>query len=275
MIYRILAAMAATLLLTGCFLSPGKFVSEVVINKSGNFTFTYKGEILVLGLSGLMDAGRQASEANFVATCYDDDTGEERACTLEEAEEQLAAEKADNAQMEASFKSLLGGLDPNDPEVIDRFIERVERQKGWNSLVHKGDGIFDVDFSITAPLSHDFQFPVIEQVASLSSFVSILVRKDNKVRVSAPGFALDDTASGLGAFGSLAALGGGAIPGSNGDAFPKFVTPDGVFTIRTDGEILTNNTVEGPVALGEGQRQLSWTVNAATNNPPEALIGLE
>lgn len=268
MIYRIIAVFAASLLLTSCFLSPGKFDSEVVIKKSGEFSFTYKGEIWVLGLSSLTDVGRLASEVDFEALCFDDDSGEARECTEEEAAEQLAAEKADNANMIESFKTLLGGLDPNDPASIDKFIERVERQKGWNSLVHKGEGIFDVDFSITAPLSYDFQFPVFEQVRSFGPFVSVVVRKDEKVRVSAPGFAQDETSGGV---SGLAAVTGSGAP--SGD-LPKFVTIDGTFTIRTDGEILTNNTEEGAVSLPNGDKQLGWTINTATKNPPEALINL-
>ena len=268
MIYRIIAVFAASLLLTSCFLSPGKFDSEVVIRTSGDFTFTYKGEIWVLGLSSLTDIGRQASEADFTAQCFDDDSGEERDCTLEEAEQQLAEEKATNDRTAETFKSLLGGLDPNDPETIEKFIEQVERQKGWNSLVHKGEGIFDVDFSITAPLSHDFQFPVIDRIASFTPFVSMIVRKDDKVRVTAPGFAQDDSAGNLAGLGALA--GSGAPAGE----IPKFVTPDGTFTIRTDGEILTNNTEEGASSLPNDDRQLGWTINNATKNPPEALINL-
>lgn len=268
MIYRMIAVFAASLLLTSCFLSPGKFDSEVIIKKSGEFSFTYKGEIWVLGLSSLTDISKQSIEADFTAQCYDEDSGEERDCSLEEAEQQLADEKAENTRMAESFKTLLGGLDPNNPETIEKFIEQVERQKGWNSLVHKGEGVFDVDFSITAPLSHDFQFPIIDRVASFTPFVSMIVRKDGKVRVSAPGFAQDESSGGLAGLGALAGAGT-----SSGD-IPKFVTPDGTFTIRTDGEILTNNTEEGAVTLPNGNKQLGWTINTATKNAPEALINL-
>jgi len=269
MIYRTIAIAAATLLLTSCFLSPGKFDSEVVINKSGDFSFAYKGEIWVLGLSGLLDLGRQASEADFKAECFDEETDELRECSDQEAEEQFAAEQQENTEMAEAFRGLLGGLDPNDPNTIDKFVERVERQKGWNSLAHKGDGVFDVDFSITAPLTHDFQFPILEQVASFTPFVSIIVRKDNKVRVTAPGFAQQDSSGNLAGLGALA--GSGAPTGG----VPSFVKPDGTFTIRTDGEILTNNTDEGSEILGNGQKQLGWSINSATKNPPQALIGFD
>jgi hypothetical protein len=270
MLYRMIAVMAASLMLTSCFLSPGKFESEMVVNKSGEFTFTYKGEIWVLGLSSLMGIGQAVSEADFTAECFDDDSGEERACTLEEAEEQLASKKAEDAKTAEAFKALLGGLDPNDPQTIDMFIARVERQKGWNSLVHKGEGIFDVDFSLTAPLSHDFQFPIIEKVASFTPFVSMIVRKDNKVRVSAPGFAQDDSSNSLAGLGALAGTGAPA-----GGGIPKFVTPNGTFTIRTDGAILTNNTEEGAITADNGQKQLVWTITSATKEPPQALISLD
>lgn len=50
---------------------------------------------------------------------------------------------------------------------------------------------------------------------------------------------------------------------------------DGVLTIVTDGEILANNTDEGPTAVPNGManaRALVWKVNARTREAPTALI---
>ena len=48
---------------------------------------------------------------------------------------------------------------------------------------------------------------------------------------------------------------------------------EGRFTIVTDGEILTNNSEDGPAPHPVG-RQLHWDVSAASNKIPEALIRL-
>lgn len=42
---RIAAALTAPLLLGGCLLSPGKFVSKLTINADRSFTFAYQGEV--------------------------------------------------------------------------------------------------------------------------------------------------------------------------------------------------------------------------------------
>jgi hypothetical protein len=48
---------------------------------------------------------------------------------------------------------------------------------------------------------------------------------------------------------------------------------EGRFTIITDGEILTNNSEDGPAPDAAG-RQLHWDVSAASNKIPEALVRL-
>ena len=48
---RLIAALAAPLLLTGCLLSPGKFTSSLDLKRDGSFTFTYVGEIVMIDMS--------------------------------------------------------------------------------------------------------------------------------------------------------------------------------------------------------------------------------
>jgi hypothetical protein len=48
---------------------------------------------------------------------------------------------------------------------------------------------------------------------------------------------------------------------------------DGVFRIVTDGEILANNTDEGPRA-GTGGKILEWRVTTRTRAAPMALVRL-
>jgi ABC-type uncharacterized transport system auxiliary subunit len=42
---------ALSLLLAACFVTPGKFDAALDLRKGGTFSFSYKGEIFVLGLS--------------------------------------------------------------------------------------------------------------------------------------------------------------------------------------------------------------------------------
>jgi hypothetical protein len=74
--------------------------------------------------------------------------------------------------------------------------------------------------------------------------------------------------------GGAGALGAG-IPGAHSaDRKGMPVSrAQGRFTIITDGEILTNNSEDGPAPNPLG-RQLHWDVGPASNKIPETLIRL-
>ena len=44
-----------SLLLSGCFLQPGTFTSQLTLLANNDFTFTYEDEIYILGLAQLME----------------------------------------------------------------------------------------------------------------------------------------------------------------------------------------------------------------------------
>jgi hypothetical protein len=46
---------------------------------------------------------------------------------------------------------------------------------------------------------------------------------------------------------------------------------DGRFTVHTDGEIVTNNSEDGPAADPLG-RQVHWDIAPGSNKVPEALV---
>lgn len=276
---RLLFALAMPLLLAGCFLSPGKFSSELQLMKDGGFTYSYKGEVQMLALSKLARMGAESDEQFVPQDCHTDDY-EERACTpaeiaeqkrgwQEQASERLAKKGEEAEQM----KALMGGIDPSDPEAAAEFAARLSRQKGWRSVVHRGDGLFDVDFSITGRLTHDFLFPNIEGFPLGSAFVKLYLRDDGKVRIEAPGFAAQGAGNPI--QGMMGGMMGMAQMGASKDSkkTPPLVLPDGVFTIVTNGTILANNTDEGPQASSAGQ-VLSWAINGRTEQAPTALIQL-
>ncbi len=273
----IAAIVAGVLALAGCMLLPGKFTSDLALRKDGTFSFAYKGDIHLVALSKMAadERSKKDGEAAFEpSTCFEDQSGEERECTSDELAaqreswaEERAANKAAVAEKkkseDAMMKTMLGGIDPSDPRAAQEFADRLRRQSGWKSVIDKGDGRFEVDFAITGRLDHDFTFPTIEKFPMITPFLTLVRRADGTVRVEAPAFSASASSSPM--MGMAAA----AAEGKNGaEGMP---TLDGVLTLVTDGEILANNTDEGPAITG-GTKTLIWKVNARTSAAPTALV---
>jgi chemotaxis protein histidine kinase CheA len=96
---RIALACIAPLFLSGCLILPGEFVADMTVKKSGDFSFSYKGKIQLLGLANLLnnslDAVSEFSE--FEATCWVDQEGagpEAKAIEAELKDEKAADKKA-------------------------------------------------------------------------------------------------------------------------------------------------------------------------------------
>jgi hypothetical protein len=284
---RAIVPALACLALSGCFLQAGKFDSTLDLRKDGSFTFAYKGQIYLLALSKIADmASKAEAESEFVAdTCYDDDL-DERTCTAdelaeqkrtwEEGKEKKKLEDQKNAEM---MRAMLGGIDPADPEAAKELAERLRHQAGWRSVTYVGDGLFEVDFALSSKLSHDFVFPTIERFPMANAFVMANRRADGSVRLDAPGFTAQSLTNPMQAMMS-GALGAGAANGptdANQDAeagpTPSLPEIDGTFRIVTDGEILANNTDDGPQANPRG-KILQWRVTKRTQVAPLALVRL-
>jgi hypothetical protein len=120
---RKLAAIAlaciAPLSLSGCLILPGEFTSEMTVMKSGDFKFSYKGQIQLLGLANLLNNtidGELDGTSEFEATCYtdpdseksDDDKAKEADAAKDEAKKAKKAEKAadDSATNAAAVKTM-------------------------------------------------------------------------------------------------------------------------------------------------------------------------
>jgi hypothetical protein len=263
-IYRLIAALAVPLLLTGCLLSPGKFSSSLDLRRDGSFTFTYVGEIVVTDMS--------SPPAEFAATpCYSDETGDERDCTSAELDQQRKdfdaaqdASKGEAGMLSSAMGGEKGGLGSD--ESINELIEQLKKQEGWKKVSYRGNRIIDVEYAISGNTAHGFAFPLVDGGAAIMPFVTLIKRKDGSVKVSAPAY------SGGGAGGEMAGLGAMAAAGGAGDKAPQ-PKPEGTFTLSTDGRILTNNTEDGPTAAA-GVSTLKWVVNSRLDKGPEALIGL-
>jgi len=273
-------AAAGALALSACIVSPGKFEAAFDLRRDGTFTFTYDGQIYLLALSRLaeMSAEAEAGGEFIESPCYEDEDFEERPCTAEEIEQQRvdwdqqAAARKQQAEREAEeMKQFLGGIDPSDPEAAEELAARLRRQEGWKRVEYRGDGLFEVEFSLSSRLGHDFTFPTLERFPMSNSFVVANLRQGNSVRIEAPGFApmgsgnpLQSMVTGMASTFPAAQDSGATQP------LPEM---DGTFRIVTDGRILANNTDEGPAA-GTGGQVLEWTVNRRTQSAPMALIQL-
>lgn len=275
------AALAGGLamLLAACMLVPGKFASELVLMRDGTFSYSYDGEIHLMSMSKLAQMGSVLEKNEFIAeSCYEAETYDERECTSEEvaqqrtAYEEMLAEKVRNDTKETEqMKQIFGGIDPTDPASGDELAKQIERQAGFDRVVHKGEGVFDVSFKVAGRLDHDLIFPTFERLPVGNYFLFAGRRDDGSVRVDAPGFAPQTGANPM-----LGMMSGMGQSSGKGDMPPGVPMPSGTFTIITDGEILANNTDEGAVADPRGKK-LSWSVGAAASSAqsaPTALIKL-
>lgn len=271
---------AMSLLLAGCFVSPGSFTSAIDLRKDGRFSYSYTGEIYILGLSKLSEIGKKSKwkEPFKAEPCTNDDAEmTERACTKEELDQQKA-DWEENAKAETErekrdsemMKVMLGGIDPANPKAAEELAERLRKQAGWRKVEYKGDGLFLVDFAISGRLDHDFQFPTMERLPMANAFVVMNKRADGAVRMDAPAFGQPGQGNPMANFGQL-----GAVMGKdgNGDDMPRLPELNGTLVLTTDGTILANNTDDGPASFTTGQR-LEWKISPRSAATPTALVRL-
>jgi hypothetical protein len=277
-------ACGSALALSGCFLAPGDFESTLNLRADGRFDYSYVGEIHYVAMNDLEDMAEAAENEEFAPTpCYTD-ASEERPCTEAEIAEQRAewearaAQDRQEAQMAAAMMS--GGFDLSDPELAKEFAEALEELAGWNEVTPVGDGVFEVDFSISSTIGHTFDFPAIPELPMPNTFVVASPLDGDRVRIDAPGFSPQGGGNPF-----MAMMGGmagmmGEMNAEEGAAenpeenMPKLPQPAGTFRIVTNGKILANNTEDGPQETAEGQ-VLEWEINARTRSAPTALIELD
>ncbi|BEV01771.1 hypothetical protein [Novosphingobium olei] len=275
------AGVALLVLLAACMLVPGRFTSDLAIHRDGTFSFRYAGEIVLMplalpqsaGAGGAAGLSREDTEERFVEETCTTPAGDTRACSASELAEQKArwsasrskakaGKQAEDARTRQMMAAMMGGLDPNDPRAAQEFAARLARQQGWTSVVSKGNGRFDVVYEVSGRLDHDFSFPVIERLPMVVPFVTLVRRKDGSVRIDAPAFT--PSASNPQLQGLAAATAAKDTP----------VMLDGQFTLRTDGQVLANNTDEGPQSDPAGGQRLTWKVDGRTGAAPTALVRL-
>lgn len=280
---------AAPLMLGGCLWGPGKFTSNLALNKAGTFTLDYRGEIMIQIPDDKTPPGPWSDE---LANCYADgrtkveqgsvlvtleppeaaaeESDEERQCSAAEiarlkAEyEKQAAEKRAEQASESDQMAKLFGLPGTDDESNRRFAATLMKYQGWRSVAYKGKGLFDVDYHLEGRMTQDFAFPMMPESDMLIPFIMLRRRADGSVMVTAPALT-----GGKGPFSARAKMMG--LPDKGSDGPPS--RAEGRFTVSTDGEILTNNSEDGPVTV-QGRRQLYWDVGPGSEKVPEMLVRL-
>jgi len=275
-----LIAIAASLLLTSCLWGPGKFNSDLTLRKDGSFVLDYRGEIV---LQMPKDEYKPTLWKDSMAQCHrsgrvdwmpdigipinsapDDPI---KTCTRPEIakaksqheQSEAAATAADRQKSEQAAKMFgLAGLDDASNRA---FAAKLMKYQGWRSVTYRGDGVFDVDYHLEGRATQDFLFPALPDNDLIIPFIAIRRRADGSVLVTAPAL--------IGGAGPLAArAGAAATEGMNSGQVSR---AQGRFTVHTDGQVLTNNSEDGPSADPIGQ-QIHWDISSASNKVPETLI---
>jgi hypothetical protein len=298
---KFVAVAALPLLLTGCLWGPGKFMSNLALNRAGTFVLDYKGEIMLQLPDGPDGPSREEPWSEGMGHCYTDgstsvfpsvmavdivppdpssekadadeakaEEPKQRPCTKQELSdlkskyERESAARAARKAREYDEMAKVFGLPAIDDESNRRFAANLMKHKGWRSVTYKGKGLFEVDYHFEGRLDQDFAFPLMPDSDLMIPFITIRPRADGSVKVSAPAFV-----GGAGVFAARAKAMG--LPDKGGDGPPS--RAEGRFTIITEGEILTNNSEDGPVAA-QGRRQVHWDVGPASDKVPEMLVRL-
>ena len=243
----------APLLLASCLWGPGQFASDLSLRKDGSFVLDYRGEIVLETAEAMTNAPWQASMAHCM------DGAKQRPCTVSEIAEQKDAYDKKRQEGENAAKAF--GLPGTDEESNRSFAAKLMKYAGWRSVTYAGKGVYDVDYHMEGRVTQDFVFPLMPDSNFIVPFVALRRRADGAVLVQAPGLA-----GGTGALGPMAQQMGGDSKPSGPPS-----RADGRFTLHTDGEIVTNNSEDGPSADPIGRRVL-WDIAPGSNKIPEALV---
>lgn len=236
LIGRLAFAIAAPLLLLGCLLTPGKFASTLSINADRSFTFTYKGEVIASeasdGMKGLGDSPTTSDDGA-------DAPGESEASfTNILFQDQAPDDAAKKAATEAKRRAIATAL---------------SKEAGYRSVSYLGDGKFMIDYAISGVLTYNFIYPFNVDAEIVLPFIAIELRGNDTVRVRAPAFANDS--------------GSNSMPGMNEMASKL----DGVFTLDTNAEIVSQNSEDGATTTG-ARKTISWRATPLTKDAPTAVL---
>ncbi|MCW3836507.1 hypothetical protein ACFQ1E_10210 [Sphingomonas canadensis] len=130
---------------------------------------------------------------------------------------------------------------------------KLSKEPGYNKVEYRGNNVFYVDFSTSGTLTHSFVYPYNQDAGMVLPWVAIELRGKDMVRVKTPGFAKQDSSA------------------TGGMSSPEESKTDGVFTLTTDAEVVSQNNEEGGTKAG-GVTTIRWTLTPATEDAPTAVL---
>lgn len=233
---RLALVLLAPLVLVGCLLAPGRFTSTLTINADRTFTYAYQGEVYAFDLN----------EAMKDMPSGDDDTKKTDGVSLKTA---AFADDKDKAKDDAKTKA---ETDAKNRELA----ATLAKEAGFRKVEYVGDNKFVIDYQISGKLDHAYLFPYNLDAGIIIPFVAVELRANGTARVKAPGFANDakDAAGGMGS-----------------DASKASAKLDGVFTLDTDAEIVSQNNEDGVKMIG-GRKTVTWKATPLSNTAPMAVV---
>lgn len=234
---RLIAVLLLPFLLASCVLAPGKFTSTLTINADRSFAFSYSGEVIAI------DAGDSLKGLEDLKFSTEDSDKKSVDAEAKQAAKKAAA-KAEAEKRNRAIAAALG------------------KEAGYRKVVYLGDGKFMIDYAIKGVLTHGFNWPYNLDAEVIFPFVSIELRQGGVVRVKAPAFANEGSKSVPG----LSQAGGMGAPDMASGL-------DGVFTLDTDAEIVSQNEESGAQTVG-GRKRIVWKATPALKQAPTAVLKL-
>jgi hypothetical protein len=243
---RLSLLIIAPLMLFGCVLTPGTFVSTMSINADRTFNFTYKGEVIALDLGKEFGKGLGGSESK----------GEIDPDDMPSADAKLLLE--DDGKAEVGMADI-STKDSKDADIKNVAIAAaLSKEYGYRSARYLGKGKFEIDYAVTGTLTHNFTFPFNVDAEAVFPFVVIELRQGNLIRVKAPGFANDTSKS---------------DKAMSGMGSPTASALNGIFTLDTDAEIVSQNNEDGATKIG-ARKSIRWKATPLTKDAPTAVLRL-
>lgn len=238
-LFRHAGAVGALLMLSACLVTPGKFESSLDVRADRQFSFAYKGEIL------MSNTGKDAIGSDFSP---DDSTS-----PSQEGESDATPTLLQIAAQDESFGNAASRGDDTQMQAV---AAALAREKGFRSARYVGNRKFAIDYAITGKLTHAFLFPFNIDAQIVLPFVAVEMRENDRVRIKAPGFSngFDKSQGPAGAMEDTAAK-----------------ALDGTFTLTTDAEIVSQNQEEGAQTMPQGKR-IVWKITPLTSEAPAATL---
>jgi hypothetical protein len=130
--------------------------------------------------------------------------------------------------------------------------QALSKELGYRTVEYLGGDKFRVDYAMTGTLDRSFVYPINLDATAIIPWVVVEVRKDNSVRLKAPGFG--DMKEG--------------VPETTPDAGAE--GREGTFTLTTDAALVMQNNEEG--AVPGSPARIVWKVTPRSKTVPTAVI---